>query len=389
MNDSSNSIIDMHFHVGLLGDKWPKWGKLDPWYQRQLTFKIFLLYARVDAHRLCDAELRRKTLETIDECDLDHVVCLALDPVYDEGGKRHEDMSYMWVDNDYVLDLKKELGDEKGKKVLLGASVHPYDPNFSERVKKYVDLGAVFLKWVPSAQQINLAREPVRKAMERLATAGPGGRPLPLLLHVGPEYAIPSTLERTHSYDFLSWSWWDGLWNSLRSRRKRWHKPEVKQIAENLEAAFAAGANIIFAHCGLPYFSGRLLKRIVEHSDFKTVSSYLQRYRGQTPGTGRAFADVSACATPFRQPFFKKIAKLPPESLLFGSDFPTPVLELSADLREAWRDMKAIFDKGQLERIIVPQENLLDVNYRELRAAFPGHAMFDNFTMLLNDAGDG
>lgn len=85
-----------------------------------------------------------------------------------------------------------------------------------------------------------------------LAKAGPGG--LPLLLHVGPEYAIPSTVESTHSYDFLSWTWWDNLWISLRSRRKRWQKPEAEQIAENLHAAFAAGADIIFANCRLLYF---------------------------------------------------------------------------------------------------------------------------------------
>ena len=33
---------------------------------------------------------------------------------------------------------------------------------------------------------------------------------------------------------------------------------------------------------------------------------------------------------------------------------------------------------GEFERIIVPEGNLLDVNWRELQHAFPGHPMFEN-----------
>ena len=99
-------------------------------------------------------------------------------------------------------------------------------------------------------------------------------------------------------------------------------------------------------------------------------------------GTGRCYADLSACATPFRRAYFDDIAKLPPELLLFGSDAPTPVFELSADLEEAWKDFKAILD-GKLERIVIPQDNLLDVNCRELEHYFPGHPMFTNFAKQL------
>jgi hypothetical protein len=34
--------------------------------------------------------------------------------------------------------------------------------------------------------------------------------------------------------------------------------------------------------------------------------------------------------------------------------------------------------KGKLERIVVPQDNLLDVNRRELKHAFGEHPMFRN-----------
>ena len=141
----------------------------------------------------------------------DYVVGLALDPVYDQSGQRREDLSHMWVDNDYVLDLRTSLGD----KVLLGASVHPYDKEFEARVRQYVEAGAVLLKWLPSSQQIDLGDERVRRRLQFLATVRDGA-PLPVLLHVGPEYAIPSMDPGAAGYDCLSWNWWDGVKNRFR-----------------------------------------------------------------------------------------------------------------------------------------------------------------------------
>ncbi|MDZ7289350.1 MAG: hypothetical protein ONB44_11400 [candidate division KSB1 bacterium] len=369
-------IIDMHFHVGLRGDQYPNWGKLSEWYRTQLTYKIFLLYGGMKPDQVSDRTLRAATEKTIATCKLDHVVCLALDPVYDPLGNRREDLSHVWVDNDYVLDLRQTLGN----KVLLGASVHPYDPNFKNRILKYVHAGAVLLKWLPSAQQIDLTDERVKAALEFLATCR-DGKPLPLLLHIGPEYAIPSADSRTTAYDFLSWTWWDKFGNFFRGAKK-WHRLQTDKIHENLHAGLDAGAIIIFAHCGLPYFAPNLFKKILEHSDFKMIRRYLEEYPAQASARGRCYADVSACATPFRRSYFSDIRQLPAASLLFGSDFPTPVFELSADLDEMLDDFKAIL-KGHLERIVVPQDNLLDVNYRELSHFFPEHPMFTNFNALL------
>jgi hypothetical protein len=296
--------------------------------------------------------------------------------VYDAQGQRHEERCNVWVDNDYVLDLRQEIGD----KVLLGASVHPFDSDFQNRVRKYVDRGAVLLKWLPSAMQIDLAEPKVREALQFLATCR-DGKPLPLLLHVGPEYAIPSTDPRTTSYDFLSWTFWDEAGNFFRGQDK-WLIPRANEIHENLRAGREAGAIIIFAHCGLPYFAPNWVREILEHSDFKSVRQFLRDYPAGVSRKGQCYAEISACATPFRSSFFPDIRDLPAASLVFGSDFPTPVFGLSADLDEAWRDFKAVL-AGQFERIIVPQDNPLDVNYRELSLAFPGHPVFTNFSKLL------
>ena len=369
-------LIDMHFHVGLIGDQYPRWGKMSAWYRRQLVYKMFLFYTRIKESRVSDKTLREETEKIIDSSIVDHVVCLALDPVYDNDGNRREERSHMWVDNEYVLDLRRTLG----KKVLLGASVHPYDLDFKKRVNQYVEQGAVFIKWLPSSQHICLSDDRVKEALKYLATAK-NNKPLPLLLHVGPEYAIPSSDTRTTSYDFLSWNWRDKLWNSFRGKNK-WYQPQVKKIQENLKAGLEEGAVIIFAHCGLPYFIPKFLKGVTGHSEFKTVKRYVEKYPPNSNFERRCYTDISACVTPFRKSYHSSIRTLPSDAVLFGSDLPTPVFELSANRKEMAQDLKEIF-KGHFDRIIVPQDNLLDVNYRELLHAFPGHAMFKNFNSLL------
>ena len=374
--EEEDKVVDVHCHVGLLGDEHPEWGCMLDWFRRKLVYKVFLLYAGVDPQDVTDTLLRTKTVELLNESQLDHIVCLALDPVYDQNGSPRPDRSPMWVSNDYILDLRGEVG----SKVLLGASIHPYDPDFRDRVRHYVDQGAVLLKWLPSAQQFDLADARVREAMVFLATARDGGA-LPLLLHVGPEYAIESSDPRTSSYDFLSWTWWDRLRNALRGA-DRWHRPRLEQVHDSLRAYLGEGGILIFAHCGLPYYAPNWLAQAVEHSDFDQVTRYLLEYPADGSARGRCFADVSACATPFRRTHFDALKGLPGESLLFGSDYPTPVFELSADTGEMMEDLKAILD-GDLTRIIIPEDNLLDVNHRELRHYFPDHPMFTNFSGLM------
>jgi predicted TIM-barrel fold metal-dependent hydrolase len=365
----------MHFHVGLRGDQHPQWGHISERMRAMWPrYDIFLLYAGIEKGADVDASLERRTLEVIDSCrHVDRVVCLALDHVWDRSGAPRLDRTDFWVANDYVLHLR-EL---RPGKVLYGASVHPYRSDFRERVRDAVANKAVFLKWLPSAQQFSLADTAVRDALKFLATARDGG-PLPLLLHTGVEYAVPTTDERTRPYDYLSWGFWDRFWNLWR--RQRWYAPRIPEVLRSLDEALTEGAVIIMAHAGLPYFAAHA--SLFEHDDFPVVRRYLRRTTTGQTGKGRVYADLSACATPFRKGYYKEFSKLPPDLLLFGSDFPTPAFELSADLREAWRDFNSVL-KGDVSRIVVPQHNLIDVNYRELDHFFPGHAMFTNFDRFL------
>jgi predicted TIM-barrel fold metal-dependent hydrolase len=365
----------MHFHVGLRGDKHPTWGRISNRMRgMRPKYDVFLLYAGVKPGMDVDDVFIRRTLEVIDDARrVDRVVCLALDHVYDERGQPRPDLTDFWVANDYVLYLRHQRPD----RILFGASVHPYRPDFREQVAKCVADGAVLLKWLPSAQQFTLADSRVRDALTFLATARDGG-PLPVLLHVGVEYAVPTTDQRTRPYDYLSWGVWDRFWNVWR--RDKWHVPNIGEVRRTIDQAVGAGAIIVLAHCGLPYFIAKA--DLFEHDDFPIVRDYLERSAAGGLGKGKVYADLSACATPFRKSYYRQIAKLPAEHLLFGTDFPTPVFELHAGLEEAWKDFKAML-AGNLWRIAIPQANLIDANYHELNHFFPGHSMFENFDRFL------
>jgi len=353
-------------------------GGMSSWYREQIVYKVFLLYGDLKPQDVCDEKLDEAILKAIRTTTLDKIVCLALDPVYDSNGQRLEKASNVWTDNAYVISLRDRLPD----KVLFGASVHPFDPKFRERVEWCVEKGAVLLKWLPSAQQFTLDDPRVAEAMKFLATVN-NGKPLPLLLHTGGEYAIASSDPTACSNDFLTWGFWDKFFNWFRPKSRQWKTPRLAEIDRNIRAALDAGSVIIFAHCGLPYFVPRFLSGVFEHSDFDPVRGYLESLGN---GKWRCFADVSAICTPSRAQFFDSVRKLPQEKILFGSDYPTPVFELYPSPKAAEEQFREVM-KGHLEHLIIPAGNLVDVNLQQLKAAFPGHPMFVNFSRLLGELG--
>lgn len=394
--------IDTHVRCGVLGPNVPpavvpgtqpfaepqaERGTISMAMRQRVAFKIFLLYHRIPEDQVTDARLRQRSLEVIQQSSMDYAVCLALDAVYTRDGVRRADLSPMWVSNEHVVDLAREYAgmlppaEQTRRGILLGASVHPYAPNFEDRVRWCVANGAVLLKWLPSAQQINLADDRIGRAFEFLAKAR-NGKPLPVLIHTGSEFAIVTTDPKTTSYDFLSWTWWDRFWNGFRPKAKRWATPDIAGIDRNISRGMKAGGTIIFGHCGLPYFAPNFFQKWAEHSDFVAIRKYLERYRGTDGIRGKCFADVSAIVSPFRKSYFGDIRKLPPASLLAASDFPVPVFELSADLEENFDDLGAVL-RGEFDRVLIPQGNLLDVNWRELQHAFPAHPMFENSAQIL------
>ncbi|MBK7632750.1 MAG: hypothetical protein IPJ23_19100 [Ignavibacteriales bacterium] len=97
MSNPELKLIDIHVHVGLIGNKWPDMGYMSAWYRQQLTFKIFLLFAGIKAENVSDTILHDVIVRTIETSMMDKVVCLAMDPVYDNNGNKCEGASHFWV----------------------------------------------------------------------------------------------------------------------------------------------------------------------------------------------------------------------------------------------------------------------------------------------------
>ena len=377
MEEYHDKIVDVHVHAGIRGDGvFRGMGSLSTTYCSQIGYKIFLLFAKMNAEDVSDTTLHEKLLETIAGSGLYGAVCLAVDHVYERNGTPRPDLSDVWVGNDYIRKLREDNGSGIPK-IFFGCSVHPYDPRFEYKVQQCIDDGAVLIKWIPSAMQFDVADTLVRDRLIYLATAR-NGKPLPLLLHTAGEYAIPTSNPMTQSWDYYSWSWLDNRLNSWPFK-KRWHTPKVPEIRKNIDASLEAGAVIIFAHCGLPYFTWKLF-RFMEHSDFTFVKDMVtMNFENRYPGA--CYADLSALCTPFRKSFFDDVKTIPDEYLLYGSDFPTPAFEIGADRNENIKDFNA-FLQGDVARLFIPQDNLMTVNLREMKNVFGESKAYTNFARV-------
>lgn len=225
----------------------------------------------------------RKTLESSQE--VGKAVLLALDGVYNEQGEVEPIKTDMWVPNRFLArEIKRanEILSNEGfiaKRFLLGASVHPFRRDWSERLDEAVELGAVLVKLIPSVLNLDLGRVP-KAYWQKLVSLK-----LPLLLHVGAEYAFPEG--RRH--------------------------PELDHI-DKMDHALNEGVTVIAAHCASRCLAG--------DPDFITelAEKMATRNRGSTV---QLWTDTSAMCMFSRARTLKRaIARIPQEFMLHGSDFP-------------------------------------------------------------------
>ncbi|MDA1264055.1 MAG: amidohydrolase family protein [Planctomycetota bacterium] len=135
---------------------------------------------------------------------------LAFDYRYGLDGARIEERSEFYVPNDYVLGIR----DAHPDLFLAAASIHPYRSDAIEELERVHAAGVRVLKWLPSAQGIDMASPrcgPFFEACARLEVA--------LLVHAGAELAVDAAEDQ-------------GLGNPLLLRHP-----------------LRAGVRVIAAHC--------------------------------------------------------------------------------------------------------------------------------------------
>jgi predicted TIM-barrel fold metal-dependent hydrolase len=108
------------------------------------------------------------------------VVVLALDGVYDSGGRIDLDRTHLYVPNDYVLALHRDQ-----PSFLPGASINPRRAGALDELQRVAAAGAVLIKWLPNSQLIDPADPAHVPFYRELARLG-----MPLLVHSGVEFSV-------------------------------------------------------------------------------------------------------------------------------------------------------------------------------------------------------
>ncbi len=130
-----------------------------------------------------DAKLESLLVSQLDDCpELDAAVVLAFDAVYDRQGTRLDADTHLFVENDYVIDLAG-----RHRKILFGASIHPYRKDAIAELERCVQAGAALVKWLPITQGIDPSDPKCYPFYEALAHHG-----VPLLSHTGGETMLPN-----------------------------------------------------------------------------------------------------------------------------------------------------------------------------------------------------
>ena len=229
----------------------------------------------------------------VDSEEIDAIVLLAMDAVFSEKtGELDSKRTDLWVSNKFLYKKVKELNeqlsekpDTRSKKFLFGASVSPNRKEWKAELEFVLnDTNAVLMKLVPSAQHIRMADKKHEEYFKILAANN-----MPLLSHVGPEYAFP-----------------EGLRN-----RKLDHFKYLKR-------ALKCGVTVIAAHCASPVFP------VIDKNRMKRFYKFMKRWN--TDSNIRLWADTSALSLATRIHLIPDILKMfPPKWLVHGSDFPIPI----------------------------------------------------------------
>ena len=263
-------IVDCHVHVSAF---LPGHGHMSQRLQGSLPFRIMRWRMGIKgSDNRAERHIAQGLAETIDQTpELDAAVVLAFDAVHDADGRFDAARTQFYVTNDYVIDLVRGH-----RRMLFGASVHPYRKDAVAEIERCVKAGAVLLKWLPIVQDFNPADDRCIPIYEALAHYK-----LPLLSHTGGEKALP----------VLNMAVAD---------------PSL------LEPALRLGVTVIAAHCGTRSSPGE--------TDF--VPDFM-RLAGHYEN---CFGDTAALNLPTRSYAWEKLLGHPliSRKLVHGSDWPIP-----------------------------------------------------------------
>jgi uncharacterized protein len=296
-------VIDTHVHICAL---MPGHGSMSQRVLKSLPFRFmrWRLGMRGEDERT-EKSIEAKLALTIEQTEaIDAAVVLAFDAVYDRDGNFDAANTHLYVTNDYAIEICR-----RRRKMLFGASVHPYRRDAVAEIERCVAAGAVLLKWLPIVQGFNPADDRCIPVYEALAHFK-----LPLLSHTGGEKTLPNL------------------------------DPNVMDPALLLPA-LQRGVTVIAAHCGT--------------RSAPSETDYLPTFMRMAHDHEKFFGDTAALNLPTRSYAFDKLLNDPVvcEKLLHGSDWPIISIPpaMTLDLRNT---IRALADPNWMRRDVMIKKAL-------------------------------
>ena len=281
-------IIDNHVHIAGPGDHYKGEIYWSEKFEKGIGFQALKILKWWPCTKVTDKLMEGVLFKQLRQMkNVDKVTILAFDKAYLPDGTCLDDtgvQSTMYVSNKHVRELAR-----KERRILFGLSVHPYRNDALEELEKYHS-EAVLCKLMPSAHLIDFTDPAAQPKLEmfyrKLAELK-----LPLLLHVGVETSIPAPKE---GYD-------------------KFNDPSF------IKPALDAGVTVILAHCGCSYFD------VLQDNVVDATISLFEMQKNEKPDWD-LYADISAVFSPFRlkKTVSKIFRNIPPDRLIYGSDFPNP-----------------------------------------------------------------
>lgn len=298
---SADSLkIDLHAHLAGVGtDGSGCW--VSPQFRRRPTFLLLRLLHGIGREAMrtsADADWAARLAALARGSELDRVVALGFDGVYDKRGELDPQRSQLVVPPAWVFRCSQEH-----RELLPGPSVNPNRRDALERLDECIERGAVLLKWLPVSQAIDPGDRALIPFYRRMAEAG-----LPLLVHAGggeQTFAMVAPAE----------------------------VGDVARLALPLEQ----GVRVICAHAATPIHYRRERNQIAE-------------FRGMLERYPNLWADNSGLANPSRFGHLPRLAAdgVIRERTLFGTDWPVPSNAVYYVGRLGWSTVRRLNREGNL-----------------------------------------
>jgi hypothetical protein len=275
-----SGLTDVHVHLAALPDG-VNGCIISPRMLRRPVARFISWKFGVDLGRPAEANesyVERLRRELNGSKRVKKAVLLAMDGIYDGNGMLDRARTDFLISNRYVVEVAKRHADF----FLAGVSINPQRADALDELERCAGEGAALVKFLPNAQCFDPANTrylPFYRALARLK--------LPLLSHVGYEFSLAG---RDQSAGDLA----------------------------RLRCALDEGVSVIAAHgCSHGLF--------FSEPHLKTALEFARRYP-------RFYLDASALTLPNRVRMLFLLRRHPElqERLIFGTDYPLPVLAYPA-----------------------------------------------------------